>query len=129
MKNVWLLLLQSSWQCHTFYQKYSAIITSIFLIMPCIFNKMYGSYKPCHIIRRNWPKCNHFICNYMQLLIIFNYMQLLVICDYMWLHLDIFANISCVGHIFDYIATNFAIIMVFIQKEQFMSYWLQMWPI
>jgi hypothetical protein len=75
------------------YEKCMAIITSIFIIMPCIFNKTYGSYKPCHIISRNWPKCNH----YMWLSIIYNYMQL---------HLDVFAIISYVGHICDYITTN-----------------------
>jgi hypothetical protein len=33
------------------------------------------------IISRNWPKCNHFICNYM---------QLLVICNYIWTFLQLF---------------------------------------
>jgi hypothetical protein len=30
---------------------------------------------------RNWPKCNHFICGYM---------QLLVICNYIWTFLQLF---------------------------------------
>jgi len=30
---------------------------------------------------KNWPKCNDFICNYM---------QLLVICNYLWTFLHIF---------------------------------------
>jgi hypothetical protein len=37
---------------------------------------------------RNWPKCNHYICDYMQL------------------HLDIFVIIFCIGHICNYTTTN-----------------------
>ncbi len=32
-------------------------------------------------ISKNWPKCNHYICNYM---------QLLVICNYIWTFLQLF---------------------------------------
>jgi hypothetical protein len=34
-----------------------------------------------HHTSRNWPKCNHFICDYM---------WLLVICNYIWTFLQLF---------------------------------------
>jgi hypothetical protein len=37
---------------------------------------------------RNWPKCNHFICDYM---------QLLVICNYIWTFLQLFLVLVIFG--------------------------------
>ncbi len=34
---------------------------------------MYRMHIMCTCTSRNWPKCNHFICDYMQLLVISNY--------------------------------------------------------
>jgi hypothetical protein len=38
-------------------------------------------YIMTYITSRNWPKCNHFICDYM---------QLLVICEYILTFLQLF---------------------------------------
>jgi hypothetical protein len=53
------------------------------------------------IANRNWPKCNHYICNYMQLLVIYSYIwtflqlflvlfifatTLQLVCDYFDVH-------------------------------------------
>jgi hypothetical protein len=57
----------------------------------------------------NRPNYNHSICNYM---------WLLVTCDYFWI---IFATISCVGHICNYIPISLCL-FGFIQEKQLMSH-------
>jgi hypothetical protein len=69
-------------------------------------------------ISRNWPKCNHSICNYM---------QLLIICNYIWTFLQLFLvlvifviTLQLIRNYFDihpYMWTTFS--LVFIQEEQF----------
>jgi hypothetical protein len=72
-------------------------------------------------ISRNWPKCKHFICDYMWLLVICNYIwtflqlflvlvifatTLQLVCDYFGVHLSMWTTFS----------------LVFIQEKQFMSH-------
>jgi hypothetical protein len=70
---------------------------------------------------RNWPKCNHYICDYI---------RLLVICNYIWTFLQLFlvlvifaTTMQLVCNYFDVhpsMWTTFS--LIFIQEEQFMSH-------
>jgi hypothetical protein len=80
------------------------------------------------ITNKNWPKCNHFICNYM---------WLLIICHYSWKFLRLFLVLVIFATTLQLVCNYFSVhpsmwttfSLVFIQEEPFMSHYLQMWLI
>ncbi len=71
---------------------------------------------------RNWPKCNHFICDYM---------QLLIICNYIWTFLELFLMLVIFATTLQLVCDYFRVYLsmwttfslVFIQEEEFMSHY------
>ncbi len=60
----------------------------VYGIIECRANKLVQTFRRNfwqllgqQFTSRNWPKCNHFICDYM---------QLLIICNYIWTFLQLF---------------------------------------
>ncbi len=83
-----------------------------FLVAHFIFLSMdFCGFILVFVINKNWPKCNHYICNYMQLLIICNYfytflqlflvlvifaIALQLICHYFSFHLSMWTTFNLV---------------------------------
>jgi len=82
---------------------------------------MVSSTPPSRCTSRNWPKCNHSICDYM---------RLLVICNYIWTFLQLFLVLVIFATIMQLVCNYFSVHhsmwitfnLVFIQEEQFMSH-------
>jgi hypothetical protein len=72
---------------------------------------------------KNWPKCNHYICDYM---------WLLVICDYIWTFLQLFLVLVIFTTTLQLICNYFGVhpsmwttfSLVFIQEKQFVSHYV-----
>jgi hypothetical protein len=72
-------------------------------------------------ISRNWPKCNHCICDYM---------RLLVICNCIWTFLQLFLMLVIFVIMVQLVCNYFGVhpsmwitfSLFFIQKEQLMSH-------
>ncbi len=75
-------------------------------------NKLYKNESWVNDTSRNWPKCSHSICDYMQLLVICNYIwtflqlvlmlvifaiTLQLVCDYFGVHPSIWTTFSLVS--------------------------------
>jgi hypothetical protein len=90
-----------------------------------IFNMLHSfeilKYIMTYIISKNWPKCNHFICHYMQLLVICEYiltfLQLFLVLVIFPTTLQLPCNYFGV-HPFVWITFS----LVFIQEKQFVSH-------
>ncbi len=52
-----------------------------FIVSFISLNKLYKNESWVNDISKNWPKCNHPVCDYM---------RLLVICNYIWTFLQLF---------------------------------------
>jgi len=90
--------------------------------------KCFVPYKSTYYTSRNWPKCKHFI---------YDYMWLLVICNYIWTFLQLFLVLVIFAITLQLVCNYFGVhpsmwttfSLVFTQVEQFISHWLQMSPI
>jgi hypothetical protein len=78
--------LEETFKSMTPYMVDFVIILNIIWLKARNYNKQFTN--------KNRPNCNHSICNYI---------RLLVICSHLWI---IFATISCIDHICNYIPIN-----------------------
>jgi hypothetical protein len=90
------------------------------LSIPLMFPMMLMCWGQ-NTINRNWPKCNHSLCDYM---------WLLVICNYIWTFLQLFLVLVIFAITMQLVCNYFGVhlsmwitfSLVFIQEKQFMSH-------